>query len=204
LVFHSPATAAAGLRIIGLLFIGASALLPRTSASFAAVGGAVLTLFAFTQTGHTSLEDGQPILPILLLLHLVIVAFWFGALIPLRRISLAEPPAVTAVVVARFSAIAVWVVPIVFVAGALMAALLLGSLRALATNYGLVIVTKAALFGSLMVMAALNKWHYGPALDRGEPAVLRSFRRTLVAEYGVISAILALTAVLTTFLSPDT
>jgi copper resistance protein D len=203
MVFQSSATAAFGLRIFGLLLIGASTLLPRTSAAFAVWGGAALTLFAFTQTGHTSLEDARPILPILLLLHLVVIAFWFGALLPLRHISLAEPPAVAAAVVRRFSAVAVWLVPIVFVAGALMAALLLGSLRALTTGYGLVVVTKAVLFGSLMLMATVNKWHYGPALARGEPAVLRGFRRTMAAEYAVISAILALTAVLTTFLSPD-
>jgi copper resistance protein D len=203
MVLQSPAANALSLRIFGVMFIGVSTLLPRTIAAIAALTGAALTLFAFTQIGHTSIEDAQPILPILLLIHLIIIAFWFGALVPLRRISLDEPPAVTAAVVARFSAIAIWVVPIVFVAGALMAAILLGSLRALTTSYGLVVVTKAALFGSLMFMAALNKWRYGPALARGEPAALLGFRRTVAAEYSVISAILALTAVLTTFLSPD-
>jgi copper resistance protein D len=203
MVLQSPAANALGLRIIGLLFIGVSTLLPRTIAAITALTGAAVTLFAFTQTGHTSIEDAQPILPILLMIHLIIIAFWFGALLPLRRTSLDEPPSVAAAVVGRFSAIAIWVVPIVFAAGALMAALLLGSLRALTTSYGLVVVTKAALFGSLMLMATLNKWHYAPALGRGEPAVLLGFRRTVAAEYGVISAILALTAVLTTFLSPD-
>jgi copper resistance protein D len=203
MVLQSPAANALGLRILGLLFIGISTLLPRTIAAIVALTGAALTLFAFTRTGHTSLEDTQPILPFLLLFHLVIIAFWFGALVPLRRISLDEPPSVTAAVVGRFSAIAVWIVPIVFVSGVCMAALLLGSLRALATSYGLVVLTKAALFGSLMFMAALNKWRYGPALGRGESAAGHGFRRTVATEYGVISAILALTAALTTFLSPD-
>jgi copper resistance protein D len=203
MVLQSPAANALGLRIVGLLFIGVSTLLPRTTAAFASWVGAALTLFAFTQIGHSSLEDAQPTLPILLLIHLIIIAFWFGALVPLRRISLDEPPSVTAAVVGRFSAIAVWIVPMVFGAGTLMAALLLGSFRALATPYGLVIVTKAAIFGVLMILATLNKWRYGPALGRGEPATLRSFRRTLAAEYGVISAVLVLTAILTTFLSPD-
>jgi copper resistance protein D len=202
MVLGSPAANILALRIIGLLFIAGSTLLPRTLAAIATLTGATLTLFAFTRTGHTSLEDTPPILSMLLLIHLVIIAFWFGALVPLRRISLDEPPAVAAAIVGRFSAIAVWVVPGVFVAGALMAALLLGSFRGLTTSYGLVIVTKAALFGSLMYMASLNKWRYGPALGRGKPAALLGFRRTVAAEYGVISASLALTAVLTTFLSP--
>jgi copper resistance protein D len=203
LVLQSPAATALSLRIAGLLLIAGSAQIARTGAAFLALPGATLTLFAFTQTGHTSLEGARLVLPALLMVHLFIIAFWFGALAPLRRISLDEPPAVAAAVVGRFSTIAVWVVPMVFVVGALMAALLLGSWHALTTGYGLVILTKALLFGGVMIMATFNKWHYGPAIGRGEPAILLGFRRTVAAEYAVIAAILALTAVLTTFLSPD-
>lgn len=203
MALQSPAATAFFLRVVGLLLVGLSAFVQHRYSALTALPGAMLTLVAFTQTGHTSLDDAPQILPFLLCIHLVVVAYWFGALAALRRISLDEPPGVTAAIVGRFSAIAVWVVPLVFVAGALLAAILLGSFGALGTPYGLAILAKALLFAGLMLMAAGNKWLYGPKLGRGEPAALRAFRRMVAAEYIVICATLTLTAVLTTYLSPD-
>ncbi len=83
---------------------------------------------------------------------------------------------------------AFWLVPVVFVAGTALAVLLIKSIGALATAYGLVILIKAALFGILMLLASLNKWRFGPALGRGDQAALRGFRATVTAEYTLIAA----------------
>lgn len=202
MVFESPAATAVVWRVLGLLLIGSIAFSTRVLARFGALAGTALTFAAFTLTGHTSLDDAH-VLPILLWAHLVVVSFWFGALIPLRRVSNAEPSAAAGAVIKRFSAMALWLVPVVFVAGAALAVLLIKSIGALTNTYGLVILIKAAAFGVLMLLASLNKWRFGPALGRGDQAALRGFRRTVTAEYALIAAVLTLTAVLTTFFSPE-
>ena len=55
-----------------------------------AVTGAVLVAVSFTLVGHTSTSGRRGILAQLLLAHLLIVAFWFGALWPLCQITLRE------------------------------------------------------------------------------------------------------------------
>ena len=54
-----------------------------------------------------------------------------------------------------------------------------------------------------MGFVALNKWRLGPAMGSGTVQALRAYRRSLVLEYGLITAVLAVTAAMTTFYSPD-
>jgi putative copper export protein len=49
----------------------------------------------------------------------------------------------------------------------------------------------------------LNRRRFGPALGRGDVAAGRRFRHAVAAEYGLIAIILCVTAVLTTFYSPE-
>jgi putative copper resistance protein D len=62
---------------------------------------------------------------------------------------------------------------------------------------------KVAGFAVLMGFAALNKWRFGPALSRGDARATAAFRRSLAAEYVLIAAVLSVTAVLTSFYSPE-
>jgi putative copper export protein len=55
-------------------------------------------------------------------------------------------------------------------------------------------------FAVLMGLAALNKWRYGPACAAGEA---RAFRRTVIVEYVLVCLVLAVTATMTTFYSPE-
>jgi putative copper export protein len=168
-----------------------------------AVTGAVIVAAAFTFVGHTTTHPMRWLLIVLLLAHLLVVAFWFGALLPLYQISTRESPAVAGRVVADFSARAVWLVPGIFVAGLILAVMLLPDLAALFTTYGALLIAKVIGFAVLMLLAMLNKWRYGPALERGDAAAGRAFRRSLIAEYVLIAATLCVTAVLTTFYSPE-
>src|SRR5580693_443255 len=81
------------------------------------VGGAVLVAVSFTLTGHTSVSDRRALLAPLLLAHLLIVAFWFGALWPLCLVTLSESRERTARVIAVFSAAAFWLVPMILLVG---------------------------------------------------------------------------------------
>jgi putative copper resistance protein D len=106
-------------------------------------------------------------------------------------------------VVESFSALAVWLVPVLFLAGLILGAVLLGTPANLATTYGQLLMAKVAAFAVLMVLAALNKWRLGPALAAGTPGAGIAFRRSVLAEIALVTAVLGVTAVLTTLYSPE-
>lgn len=176
-----------------------------SSRGFTVVGvtGAVLVAASFALTGHIAANPRRWVLAPLLLTHLLIVAFWFGALWPLCVATLREPPERAARVVALFSAAAFWLVPLILLAGVAMAALLLPDGTALARPYGEIVIAKGALFAVLMGLAGLNKWRLAPALGRGDLLAGRSLRRVVISEYVIIVLVLAITAVMTTFFSPE-
>jgi putative copper resistance protein D len=154
-------------------------------------------------TGHTSTHAYRWLLAPLLLIHLLIVAFWLGALWPLYLVSLRESRERAGRVIDAFSATAIWLVPLILLAGIAMAAILLPDLAALTHPYGELVVTKVVLFAALMGFAALNKWRFGPAIAAGEPRASTGFRRSVLAEYILACGVLAVTAVMTSLFSPE-
>jgi putative copper resistance protein D len=167
------------------------------------VTGATLVAVSFTLMGHTSTNPRRGLLAPLLLAHLLIVAFWFGALLPLCLVTLRESRERLARVVAVFSAAAFWLVPLILVAGVAIAALLLPSVAALRQPYGELLCAKTALFAVLLGFAAVNKWRLGPDLGRGDLQAGRAFRRVVISEYVIMVVVLSVTAVMTTFFSPE-
>lgn len=202
IVIDSPLASAFGWRIAGLALLVAGLAWVSPLARAVALLGAASTLVSFIQTGHTASFTPRPLLAGLLLVHLGVVAFWFGSLLPLRRIALQEPQAGAGPLVASFSKVALVLVPALGVAGLALAVLLLGGIKGLTSPYGRLILLKIALFAVLMALAALNRWRFGPALARGEAGVRRAFGRTVLAEYFLIAAVLAVTAAMTTLYSP--
>lgn len=204
MVMRSATSVALLWRVIGLLLIVAGLRNGRPFGVTVAVIGAVLALAAFSFVGHTSTHADRWLLSPLLLVHLLIVAFWFGALLPLYFVSAREPRPRAGNLVEGFSQRAVWLVPALFVAGLLLAAMLLPDLSSLtSTTYGQLLLVKLTLFCLLMLLAAFNKWRLGPGLGRGETQAATYFRRALVAEFVLIAAVLCATAVLTAFYSPE-
>src|SRR5262249_32667875 len=134
-----------------------------------------------------------------LIVHLLIVAFWLGALWPLYLAPGREPPAVASRLIEAFSRLAVWVVPVILLAGSAFTALLGPGLSIFGPPYGQVLLVQGGLFAVLMGLAALNKWRFGPACAAGDS---RAFKRTVVVEYVLIGIVLAVTATLTMFYSP--
>jgi copper resistance protein D len=203
MAWNSPAHAALICRLLGLLFIAVG--LQRAGArwTIVAVGGAVLAIGAFTLTGHTSVNVHRGALAALLMLHLLVVAFWFGALWPLYVATLRETPVRATDIIERFTTVATWLVPVILFAGIVMAVLLLPNVSALSEPYGELLIAKVVGFAVLMGLAAANKWRLGPALIHGSAHSGRWFRRAVAAEYVLISAVLTITAVMTSFFSPE-
>lgn len=65
------------------------------------------------------------------------------------------------------------------------------------------LLAKAAAFTALLGLAALNKWRLGPDLGTGTPEAAKRFRISVSIEYALIVAVLGITAVMTTFFSPE-
>jgi putative copper export protein len=192
------------MHVLQIIALGVVAVaLPRAGRSVVVVASSAAVL-AFLLTGHTSTHPLRWLLAPLLAMHLLVVAFWFGALVPLVFVSRTESPANAARIVERFSALAGWLVPLILIAGLGMTWVLAnGNLTLVHRPYGQLLVAKLALFAALMLFAACNKWRLTPSLSAGEAHAGRSLRRSIVAEYVLISAVLAVTAVLTSLFSPE-
>jgi putative copper resistance protein D len=179
------------LQVVGLVLIAARP---------AGLTGTALALAAFTLTGHTSTTPNRLAGAALLVLHLLTVAFWLGSLWPLYIAATRETPATAAQLIDAFSRKAVWLVPIILLAGVGLAVLLVPDLATFQRPYGQLLLAKVAGFTILMALAAGNKWRFGPECAQGRTA---RFKRAVVAEYIVICIVLAITATLTMFFSPE-
>jgi putative copper export protein len=213
LLLNSDAGVANVLRVValGLLVLAWEA--PARLARPARATGVVLALASFAVMGHTAIHEQRWLLAPLLLVHVTVVAFWFGGLLPLSRVALREPAAIGAAVVSRFSKLASYTVPLILVAGIAMAVLFVRSWEELFTGYGAMIVGKTLAFGLLMALASLNRWRLVPALAavaaRAGQAVgplaaeSRDLRRTIAAEWIVIALVLVATALMTSLFAPE-
>ncbi len=204
LAWNSAAGAAMRLQLSGLLLVLVGLLARRGVAGPLCIAGIIVLAAAFTVMGHTVDHPHRTALALLLLVHLLSMAFWFGAIWPLRQAVIHEAPAAAAAVLERFSRIAVWIVPGMLVAGGTLVVLLVPGLAVFGQPYGQLLLAKMTGFGALMGLAALNKLRLTPALRQNNPAAVPRLRRTLMGEYLVIAAVLGITAVMTGLYSPDT
>ncbi|MGE0114937.1 MAG: CopD family protein [Steroidobacteraceae bacterium] len=190
-----------GLRVVGLICIIVAFQFRRRRSVAIGLIGSLLVASAFAATGHTSINPQRWLLAPLLLLHLWVVAFWFGALWPLYRVTYLEPQRAAAIV-ARFSSIATWLVPGTALAGVVIATVIVPNRKALLEPYGLLLLGKVLCFSLLMGLAALNKLRWGPALARGDTRAISALRRSVIAEFGLIVVVLGTTATMTSLYSP--
>ncbi len=202
MLLTSDAGATTAIRILGLVMLVVG--LPKRNRLGEACSliGATLVVVSFGLMGHTAAHDQRWVLVTLLVVHLLIIAFWFGALLPLYVAASRETVADNAFVIENFSAIAAWLVPIIFVAGLGMSVLLLEEFNNLWTAYGVSLLAKVSGFAALMGLATLNKWRLGPAIAAGHAPALRNFQRSVVAEWSLIVAVLVVTAIMTGLFSP--
>jgi putative copper resistance protein D len=202
LAWTIPSGAASVLRLMGLLALCVGLTGSFRFSAAARLLGVAITVASFVLAGHTVELTPRAAFAALLVVHLLIVAFWFGSLTPLYAATTRESVSGTAMLVERFSAIATWIVPGIFVAGMVLALVLLPNLASWRSAYASMILTKIAAFAALMGLAALNKWRLGPAISQGDVRALRKLQTAVAIEWGLIVAVLIATATLTTYFSP--
>jgi putative copper resistance protein D len=202
MVFESSMSTAWMWRTIGLVLIAGTIRRHDKLATVISLIGAGAIVVAFLFVGHSAIHEDRSWLWPLLALHLAVVAFWFGSLLPLYAVSRTERATLAAEIVDHFSRIAIWLVPAIFLAGLVMAILLIDRWATFREGYGLLLLVKIGGFSALMLLAALNKWRYGPALAEANGATA-AFQRTVGVEYVLICAVLMATAFMTTLFSPE-
>lgn len=192
---------AIAIRATGII-LTALGVLSERPAWWALIGAAAAaTSFAWTGHAHALHPDAIPML--LLGVHLLGVAFWLGALAPLRMVASGGNPIHIAAAAARFGTAAVFVVGGLIAAAVMLLWLMLGGLSQIwASDYGRYITLKLALVAGLLSLAAFNKLRLTPRLQVGDPAAVRGFQASIACEMLLAILILAVTAALTTLAGP--
>lgn len=202
-VFNSSFSTAHALQTLGLLLIACAAhSRTRFGVVVSCLGGAT-AVAGFLFVGHTSVHPWRALLGPLLAIHLLIVAFWFGALLPLLIVSRRELPNVAATVLSEFSNLATWLVPVIAIAGLIMTLFIARGVPSISEPYGALIVAKIVGFVALMGLAALNKWKFVPAIENATSDSTAALRRSVLTEFALIVAVLSVTAAMTSFFSPN-
>jgi copper transport protein len=156
LALASSAATAAVIALVGLALIATAQVVKhRTLALLGVV--AIAASFAFS--GHATVAAQRWPVALLVSVHILAVSFWIGSLVPLL-IVLRRAPEHGERAVRRFSALAMWLVAILVIAGVLMAmAHNLRSFRALVVEpYGQALLWKLGGVAALLALAAWNKW----------------------------------------------
>ncbi len=201
LLWQTPAGDVLVYRLTGAALIISGMFIPRFG-RWVSLAGGTIALWSFTKIGHV--PDLQLTgVRLLLLLHLLGVAFWIGILGPLRNLARQSEHLDNAALLGhRFGQTAAVVVPVLILAGLLMAWLLLGDLWALvSTGYGQVLLFKLVLVGMVLTLAAANKLRFVPAMQAGDSKAAQHLVHSIEIETAVILVVLAATATLTSVLT---
>jgi putative copper resistance protein D len=167
MVWQAGAGRANAARAIGLLL--AVLLISPDRASGWALLGAALAATSFAWTGHARSLSPDAIPILLLSVHLLGVAFWLGALLPLLIVARDGDLPRMAAAASRFGAAAIFVVAVLMAAGTALLWMLLGSVTALwGSTYGRYVMLKLTFVASLLSLAALNKLRLTPRLRGGD------------------------------------
>lgn len=209
MVLETDVGLAWAVRMTALIIVVILPVLPLT-----AIAGAI-ALASLAWSGHGAMDEGALRFWHFLsdILHLLAAGAWLGAMLALMlmargardetrigllAISVKRFEWVGAVIVLTLSITGV--VNYLFIVGPRLDDVLLGT-------YGMLLAIKVLLFAGMLVLAALNRFHLGPALaqalcDGQHVVAAQALRRSVAVELGIALLIVALVAWLG-MLSPD-
>ncbi len=161
--------------------------------------GVIMVAASFSLVGHGT---GEPrwLLGSLVTIHVLAVAFWVGALMPLYALSHSTRNIQAAGDMAhRFGQQAAFLVGLLIAAGSFLGWWLIGSFTDLfGSQYGLTFLAKLTVIAGLLALATANKFRFVPAMMSGDPTGATHLRHSIRWEALAIVTILVVTTVLTT------
>jgi putative copper resistance protein D len=186
----------------------------RPGLRLASFAGAI-ALASLAWSGHGAMDEGALRFWHFLsdILHLLAAGAWLGAMLALVLIArgLVDEARIRslAFAVRRFEWVGAAIVLTLSISGVVNYLFIIGPRldEVLLGTYGMLLAIKVLLFAAMLVLAALNRFHLGPALARalrdGQHVVaVNALRRSVVVELAIALLIVALVAWLGT-LSPD-
>ena len=206
------------VRIVALIVVGLAVMLraPGFSLWVAAVAGGV-ALASLAWNGHGAMDEGSRRYWHFTvdILHLLVAGAWIGALAAfalmakINALQTEERIRSLARAVHRFEVIGALIVVVITVTGVVNYLFIVGPKldEVFLSTYGILLFIKVVLFAGMLVLAALNRFHLGPLLERslrnGQYTVAaNALRRSVVVEWVAAVVIVGLVAWLGT-LSPE-
>jgi copper resistance protein D len=197
LVLDGPLGTAALARITGLALVALALLVPALLYGGGGLG-ALLVGASFALSGHATAEP-RLLLSLLIMIHVLGLSFWIGALWPLFRAVDHVSKDEAALLAHRFGNQAMILVPLLIMAGALFTFLRVDPLSALATStYGWTLTVKLFVVTGLLALALKNRRSLVPNMQAGEAEAGAALQRSIRWEALAFAVILVTTAVLTT------
>lgn len=207
MVLETDVGLAWALRMIALIVVMIS---PRLWP--ASMAGAV-ALASLAWSGHGAMDNAWHLLSDIL--HLLAAGAWLGAMLALilmsRLDALCSETRIRSLAdsVKRFEGVGAAIVLILSVTGVANYLFIVGPTlgEVLLGTYGILLAIKVALFGGMLVLAALNRFHLGPLLEQSLRAgqhqvAANALRRSVALELVIALSIVGLVAWLGT-LSPE-
>ena len=162
--------------------------------------GSALILLSLVVVGHAS-RKGLGV-QVLLLIHLVGIAYWLGSLIPFHRMSQSGEEENLPFIAHRFGMLGMGYIGALVIAGVGLAYNLLGGLsQLLSTNYGNVLLAKVMLAIFILSLGAYNKFRVVPLIIDNYAIGAQKLRCSIRYECALAIFILVLSSFLTTSLS---
>lgn len=197
LVAYGPLGHAAAARLAGLAMIGLALALPVLKVPGTLLG-ALLVAASFALSGHATAEP-RLVLSAAVMLHVLGISFWIGALWPLHQATRFSTQDDAADLAHRFGNQAMLVVPTLLVAGTLFTVLRIYPVSALLTSpYGWMLAIKLVIVTGLLALALKNRRAIVPAMLARVLGSSAKLRRSVGWEAAGFALIFATTAVLTT------
>lgn len=186
--------------LFAVLFYAASLFIKLTWLSFSLCLAMLVSIaFSFSFTGH--MADVSLIEKSLLSLHILIAFLWLGSLYPLLRFVQLEGITLSQKLLEVFGFYGRFFVPLLLIAGLGLSYFITGfELALLMTPWGGVLLFKLVMVSAILALAAWHKYRLVPSLLENNGA--SKMQRSLIWESALGVGILALSAVLSTLLSP--
>ena len=190
---------AALLSLLGFIIIYFSCLKQSIVFYLLSFVGISTLLLSFVIFGHSTKHGlaGQ----FLIIVHLVGLSYWIGALLPLRKMCNFIDNDKLKIVAHLFGIYAIGYVGVLVAAGLIFSYILLGDISALiSTDYGNVLLIKMIVVSTLLSLGAINKFKIIPNLSIDQNLGLKRLKKSIQIEILCVLSIFFLTSLLTTSL----
>ena len=198
-VFASSSGAALFLQIVGAVLLLMSA--SDDEAVLVRLSYALLPMLGFAFSGHAA--GIGPVEGSVAVVHVSLAAWWVGSLYCLRQACARWQFDRLVTVVTRFSSLAFVLTGSLVIAGLVLIMILVDfSNDPWLLPYGQILGAKLCIVGVVLGLAGYNRRRLTPRLLASDSTAVKTLHRTINVELALIAAVLAVTAILTTYTSP--